>query len=213
MGTFLKKPKWLCGFWAADLGTGLLCYILGGCPVLLGLLFGLQFVSESGLDSSRPSTEIISTACCRGDGIYYADIASHGYSYNPNERSSVAYFPVYPLAARFLSSLTLLETRPALLVVSNLMLLGVFVLLSAYLRIRLPNDDRDRRRYLILSCFAVWPSTLFFRMAYTESTFILFTLVFLYGLSRKWPVLILAFLAGITSAIRPVGLGRCRDWR
>src|SRR4051794_1894803 len=38
------------------------------------------------------------------DGAWYSSIAEHGYTYRPNEMSSVAFFPAYPLAMRVVRS-------------------------------------------------------------------------------------------------------------
>jgi hypothetical protein len=44
-------------------------------------------------------------------------------------------------------------------------------------------------------------------MTYSESTFLLICLLFLLGTQRGWPLLGVAFLAGLASASRPVGVG------
>ena len=39
----------------------------------------------------------------RWDSRWYVEIAQHGYSYHPNEQSSVAFFPLYSVLMRLLS--------------------------------------------------------------------------------------------------------------
>jgi hypothetical protein len=43
-------------------------------------------------------------------------------------------------------------------------------------------------------------------MTYSESTFLLVTLLFLYAMARRWPLFGVALLAGLATAVRPVGV-------
>ena len=45
-------------------------------------------------------------ALARYDGGHYAEIVNQGYSYNPIVRSTVAFFPAYPLVGRLVMSAT-----------------------------------------------------------------------------------------------------------
>ncbi len=190
--------------WLGDFRTGFLTYLLTSIPLWLGLSFGHDFVpfNRNCPDKSAPD---FLTACSRFDGIHYASIAECGYSYEPQRRSTVAFFPAYPLAGRFVMMLTGWDARLALLVVSNLMLLGAFIVFSAYLRSRWPDADR-RSRLVVLAVFGLWPAGFFFRMAYSESTFLLVMLLVLLGMVRRWPLPILAGLSGLVTAVRPVGV-------
>ena len=189
-------------------GLGHLCaalvaYVVTSAPVCLGVLFAVDFlVDRASVDSLEPH---VLTACSRFDGIHYVEITESGYSYDSSQRSSVAFFPAYPLMGRLLARLAGWDTRLALLIVSNLFLLTAFFALSAYTGCTLAGESR-RYWLLVLAVFGLWPAGMFFRMTYSESTFLLFTLLLLWGLRRRWRLAVLAILSGLVTGVRPVGL-------
>jgi hypothetical protein len=102
-------------------------------------------------------------------------------------------------------SATGVRTEAALLLVSNVSLAVAFVLLAVYDRTR-AGPKRPATTGWTLLAFGLWPSTFFFRMAYAESLFLATALLTLIGIHRQWPRLPLAFLAGLATATRPVGV-------
>jgi hypothetical protein len=187
-----------------DFGTGLLAYLLTSVPVCLGVICGISFVP---CDRDRPNTSgpDFLTACSRFDGTHYRDIVEHGYSYDPGQRSSVAFFPLYPVTGWAAAALTGWSAGLALLVVANLMLVGAFILFAAYLRSQSPKHPAHAG-WLALALFGLWPAGFFFRMTYSESTFLAVTLLVLLGMLRRWPLVVLVLLAGLATAARPVGV-------
>jgi hypothetical protein len=190
--------------WHGDLRSGFVAYILTTIPVVVGVLFGVDFVPRDRDHPERSRPDFLS-ACSRFDGFHYNQIAEHGYFYDPDRQSDVAFFPAYPLTARLVTVATGWSAQLALLVVANLMLLGSFVVFAAYLRSRYPTATADYR-FLVLGVFGLWPAGLFFRMTYSESMFLFFTLLVLCGMVRHWPLPILAVLSGTVTAVRPVGV-------
>ena len=193
--------------WRPSLGdftSGLLTYVLTSSVVYLGVFFSIYFILANRYHP-LPSRPELLRACSRFDANHYADIVKHGYSYDPQQRSTVAFFPAYPLLGRSAVALTGWDARLALLVVSNLMLAGAFVILSAYLRSRSPQDDLPNR-FLVLALFGTWPAGFFFRMPYSESTFLFFMLLVLCGMVRRWPLPVLVLVCGCATAARPVGV-------
>jgi len=173
-------------------------------PVLLGLLFGADYLRGPGTSTGSVPRDPLE-ACFRFDAIHYLDIVKDGYEYNPKERSLVAFFPAYPLLGWWVRMLLGVSPELAALLVANITLAGAFILFAAYLRTRWPNAGRELR-ILTLALFGLWPSGLFLRMPYAESLFVLGTLAVLYGMVRRWPLLVLAVLAGGITATRPVGV-------
>lgn len=190
--------------WVEDLLAGFAAYYLTTLPVLIGLLFGAEFLRPPGVDASAPSADPI-VATIRFDAGEYLDIIHRGYSYDPNEGSLVAYFPAYPLLSRWVGKTTGLPPAEAALLVTHLALLGAFVLLARYARERWPEATAEQRG-LVLALFGLWPLGLFFRMPYAESPFLCGTLAVLYGMARGWPLTVLAVLTGFVTAVRPVGM-------
>lgn len=110
---------------------------LTGLLAALGFSFGFYYLNRAGY--GVPGESDILGAVAIFDGRWYRQIAVEGYSYDPNRRSNVAFFPVYPLLARGVIWLTGLRAEAALLVVSNLSLLVALWLLARYTR-----EDGDR---------------------------------------------------------------------
>jgi hypothetical protein len=187
-----------------DVRTGVSWFLLSTFLVGLGVSFGIGFVPSNRTKPTLPEIDVL-TACCRFDGFAYVSIVQRGYFYYPEQRSTVAYFPAYPLIGCCVVALTGWDARLALLIVSNLMLLLSFVLFSVYLRAKWPNVPANVRSSVV-GIFALWPAGFFFRMTYSESTLLFFLLIFLYGITRRWPLPVLAVLAGFVTATRPVGV-------
>src|SRR5207237_3538306 len=131
-------------------------YLLTLVPVGLGIVFGISFVPLDRDQSNTPRPDFL-TACSRFDGTHYRDIVEHGYSYDPGQRSTVAFFPLYPVSAGTTAALTGWSARTALLVVANLMLVGAFILFAGYLRSQ-PLERSARARWLTLALLGLWPA-------------------------------------------------------
>jgi hypothetical protein len=183
--------------------VGLACYYVTTFVVLAGVWFSYDFVAR------RYTFPAQFGALRRGfrswDGSKYAEIAEHGYSYDPERRSNVAFFPAYPLAARWLSWLTGWPVDVSLLVVAHACLLGAFVLLDAYVRRRSPPDDTKHADFVLLA-LGLWPTGMFFRMAYSESLFLLLAIAAMYAMERGARPIWVALITGLATASRPVGV-------
>jgi hypothetical protein len=138
------------------------------------------------------------------DGQWYKKIAAAGYEYHPLGQSSVVFFPVYPLLGRGVSVLTGLGPGPSLLLVSNALLLATLVLVSRYAEVVFGGDGTGQ--YALLA-FCLLPTSFFLRMAYSESTFLFFATLALFGMRRGWDPFAIAFIVGLVTATRPVGVG------
>ena len=144
------------------------------------------------------------TVYANWDGQSYKTIASDGY--DANARFRFAFFPAYPLLGRTLAWLVGIRPEVALLVVSNGCLLALFCVTARYLALRHPEASPEQAGYVLLAIGLV-PTTFFFRMAYSESLFLLLTALVLYAMARGWPLLVIAGLVGAATATRPVGVG------
>lgn len=187
--------------WPADIVTGFAVYILTSLPVFLGVMIGTtpEVIARQG------PVEDFLHGFCHFDGSYFESIMDRGYWYDPAHSSAVAFFPAYPVSAGWVRRVTGWSTRFALVATANAALALTFVVLAAYLRIRFPTEPLATR-LTILTLVGLWPAGLFFRMAYSESLFLLAESLLLYGLARRWPIGVLAFIAGAATGIRPVGV-------
>ncbi len=192
----------MAAWWSKPLPLGLLLYALTSGIVVLGASFGHQFIAPPGETPGQSFHEKFSAY----DGGWYKWIAANGYQYDPKQQSSTAFFPLYPLLGAGMMRLTDLGATWALLIVSHACLAAAFVVAAIYLRGRRPEPDRSTVSLTLLT-LGLMPATFFFRMTYSESVFLLLTLLFLLGIQRNWPLPVVALIAGLTTASRPVGVG------
>jgi len=139
------------------------------------------------------------------DGKWYKQIATEGYRYNPESRSNVAFFPVYPLIARGVIAVSGARAEAALLIVSHLSLLAALALLAFYVRRRHAAAPCELPDYTLLAA-ALFPTSCFFRFAYSESTFLLLAVLGMYAMLRRWRLGSIAAIVGLATAARPVGV-------
>jgi hypothetical protein len=185
-----------------DLFVGFAYYVLTGMVVLLGVFFGSDAVIHRG--AARKPPDLVSD-CVRFDGWQYHSIAQNGYEYDPAKRSTVAFFPAYPLLTSGLSSVSGLRIQDSLLIVSNAFLVLSFGLLACYARLKADPEWPAQIGWTLLA-FGVWPSAFFLRMALAKSVFMAAALAVLIGVCRGWPLLLTAAFAGMATAARPVGV-------
>jgi hypothetical protein len=178
--------------------------LLTGIVVLLGAVFGHACVTPS-FESPRQGNWDFVSGLAAWDGDWYARILSNGYDYDEDRASNVAFFPAFPLVASILTAVTGMRAELALVLVSNSFFCLAFVLLAKYWNARFGTDVSHSRDFVLLS-FGLFPTTFYFRMAYTESMFVCLAIAALYGMYRKWPLAIIAPLIGVATATRAVGV-------
>jgi hypothetical protein len=189
--------------WRRCFALGAGCYLLTTAVVVVGVLLGQSLLKPG--KHRRPERHDAVAAFAAWDGDWYGRIAGDGYDFDPSGRSRVAFLPVYPMLGRLLARLTGLDPLLSLLLISHLSLAAAFGVAAAYLRQRLPDAPEGSTDYVLLS-MGLFPPTLFFRMAYTESLFLLLMILVLYGTIRQWPLLVLAPLVGLATGTRVAGL-------
>lgn len=141
----------------------------------------------------------------RWDAWEFLEIVQSGYGYDPGRPSSVAFFPGYPLVAQAVGWPSGLSSEAALMLVSQGCLCAVFLLLPGYLRLRSAAEMPVDSLLVVLAC-GLWPTSFFWRMPYSESLFLLWLLLVMLGVKKRWPVFVVAILAGCASGTRAVGL-------
>jgi hypothetical protein len=169
----------------------------------LGVVWGLHSVALAG--RPVPACDSWASFMARWDGQHYGQIAVEGYSFDPDRPSNITFLPAYPLLARLVIWTTGWDAEAVLVALSHSCLAGTFVLLTAYASGRKSTKNANRIEYVLLA-FGLWPTGCFFRMAYSESLFVLLTILALYGMQRRWSPLSLALIVGFASAARPVGV-------
>jgi hypothetical protein len=180
-------------------------YLATTTIVIMGVFAQTSARRETGQPGARDVESVLQRCSMFGDGYHFVEIASRGYSYHPEARSSVAFFPVFPLTGRFVAALTGLKPEIALLLASNGLLLGAFILLWLYARRRYGDAPADVPGYALLA-FGLFPTTFFFRMNYSESSFLFFAILTMLAIQRRWPLAVIALIAGLATATHPVGI-------
>lgn len=126
------------------------------------------------------------------DGFWYGLIAEQGYGYHP---ATSAFWPLYPWAMSFLSHLLAISVESAGLLISNAAFFVALVVLRDL--VRAEAGDAVARRTLWLLAF--FPTAFYFSAVYTESLFLLFSvLCFWWARGERWAR---AGLVGILAAL------------
>jgi len=119
------------------------------------------------------------------DALWYAKIVAHGYEYTPGAQSSVAFFPLLPMAIYALRAITGSGTALAGFLITNTCLFVSAVLLRRIVLLDFPVPSRvpERAVWFLLLC----PMTFFHSAIYTESPFLIFSLgAILFARKRLW---------------------------
>ncbi len=184
-------------------GSGL-CYMTS-LIVIVGVVFAVELVPLHREHRGAKTRVDLLSAFAAWDGEWYVRITSAGYNYDPQRPSAVAFFPLYPSLAGSIVYLTGMRPEWALLLVSHAALVAVFVLLAAYVQQRFPTAGPDLAAWTLLA-FGLFPTTFWFRMTYSESTFLLLAVLALYGMQRGWRPVLVAVVVGLATASRSVAV-------
>ncbi|MEZ6125647.1 MAG: hypothetical protein R3C49_21085 [Planctomycetaceae bacterium] len=182
--------------------TGGLVYAFSNLPVILGVCLG-YFAMRPGRQIPYGEDSLL-LRFAAWDGGQFMTIMEHGYSFRADQVSNVALFPGYPTLALGLQQLTGISSVTALLVTAHLCLCAAFIVWHRYLTIRFP--EQPATAFLGVAALALFPTSFYLRMAYSESLFVLLAATVLLGLHRRWPVTVVAFLVGAAVSVRLVGI-------
>ena len=131
----------------------------------------------------------------RYDTGHFQNIAWSGYVPTPDGRSDIAYFPVYPLLMRWVGEM--FGHHHAIYYMAGILISWVcFILamIALYYLARLDLPHRRAERAVLL--IAIFPFSFFYGVAYSESTFLLFTVLAFYLFrTRRW------LMAGLCGAV------------
>jgi hypothetical protein len=146
------------------------------------------------------------------DSGWYEPIARDGYRYYVDSRSNIAFFPGYPMLMRLAGQL-FPHGYEQFYFGGILVSWTCFVLAMAALyylaRLDLPRPLASRAVLLT----AVFPFSFFFGVVYSESTFLLFTVLAFYGFrTRRWFVGGLCASVAIATRVPGILMMPCLAW-
>ena len=167
------------------------------------LLRYLAYVSVS----AQPSPRGFVDAMCVWDCYWYGDIVAHGYQAYPETLNfggpagiaNWAFFPLYPLLIAAIGKL--IAASPAVLgaIVSPLLTLGAA--LASW-----PLFNGDRRAYVLFAALLlVGPFSFYFAILYSESLFLLLTVLAFVALGRR-NYIAAGVMGTLLAATRTVGV-------
>jgi hypothetical protein len=168
--------------------------------LVAGALTAIPLAHDGATWTDRPILDVLTGS----DAIYYLGIASEGYHQAP-VRLGVYYdwvfFPLYPMAVRAASILTLGDVAMAGVLVSNLAFLGALFALYALSVRHLGHAVAVRAAGFV----ALAPGAVAFAMVYSESLFLLVAVgAFLTAERGRWPLT--GVLYGLASLTRLPGV-------
>ena len=149
--------------------------------------------------TEKPSVGIIFSMWSNFDGLHYLDLAQFGYGYQHKTDMDYAFFPVYPWTVR---TFNLFGNYLA----SGLFLSHVYLILALYFLYRLTALDFTKKvSRLTIMVILLFPTAFFFGSVYTESLFLLLTVLTFY-LIRRQHFFLACVVAAIASATRITGI-------
>lgn len=189
-------------WWAASLRSGRAAIwpFVVSRAVVLGALLLARFVVTEVKPRSHAALAAAHAGLLGWDANWYRRIAELGYG--PAGRTSVRFFPLYPLLARGLSALPAISTDAALLLIANL---AGFLALALIYRLALLETGDEATAARSAWWLAMFPVAFVLSMGYADSLLLLTSLAMFLALrSGRFA---LAAVAGILAgACRPVGL-------
>ncbi len=172
-------------------------------PIEVFIVTRIIFLVLAALSYGAPMQDNADTSVwTRWDGGWYYTIAADGYWYLAEGQSNIAFFPVFPLLMRAAGVVTG-DIIAAGVLITHAALLGSLITAYALMRYEVPDDPDAAERLVLYLAFA--PTAFFFSTVYTESLFLLLSLIAVYAARRGWWTLGIA-AAIVLSATRVVGV-------
>lgn len=199
----MNEPRRLANRWPWVMPglRGLCVYYLTTLLVACAFLAGLNLVRDP---AAEPRRRNLIDALALRDGGAYKSIVEQGYTFDKERQSNVAFFPLYPILAWCVRFAFGIRTEVALAVVSNACFAASCAWLACYARDRGITDKGAAECSVVV--MALFPAGCFFRLAFSESTFLLISIAVLYAIQRRRAWYVVALLVGAGTAARPVGV-------
>ena len=185
--SFLRRYRYPIAVWA---GSRALTFLAIG---MLGWV-----------DRARGSAnlaDVFARPLSQWDGIWYLQIAEHGYDPTLGHGNSPAFFPLYPMLVGAAHVLVPLSTASVGVLVSTLLLLPALMLLY---RLTLERFDEAIAHRTVLY-LAISPMSFVFSAVYTESLALLL-IVLTFFLMERGRVLAACSVGALAVLARPVGI-------
>ena len=176
-------------------------------PLAIGVLsrvFTFVVVGAIGLTRREDGTSVLDALLDpfgKWDGIWYQRIADYGYDPTVAHGNGVAFSPLYPLMVREVANTLSITYVAAGVLISTVCFLIAIVLLHGLIARR--SGERVARTAVWLTAF--FPVAYLFSSVYTESLYLLLTVLAFVLIERGW-VLGSSVVGALTVLARPQGI-------
>ncbi|MCX6392343.1 MAG: mannosyltransferase family protein [Actinobacteria bacterium] len=176
-------------------------------PLAIGVLsrvFSFVVVGAIGLARREDGASVLDAMLDpfgKWDGIWYQRIADYGYDPTVAHGNGVAFSPLYPLMVREVASALSITYLAAGVLISTVCFLVALVLLHGLIARR--SGERVARTAVWLTAF--FPVAYLFSSVYTESLYLLLTVLAFVLIERGW-VLGSSVVGALTVLARPQGI-------
>lgn len=163
-----------------------------------------DLITPSGQAIGRGFTTDVTETMVRYDGFQYTHIAESGYT----NTSYTAFFPLYPLLIRMVTALSGLSYQIVGLLLSWVLIIPMAIMIFKWAKLESKKLKIKVNPYLLLGLLAIFPTSFYLALAYTETLFILLTVsaLYFYRSERYFVALLFALLS---SATRTQGVILC----
>src|SRR5437868_6855072 len=200
-GTSIEQPGWRAGLalWGQAAVAVLPAFLLTRFIFLLLTYFGSVLFTVPNYSYQVVPLSSVLRSWYHWDVISFENIATRGYMY----RDNAAFFPLYPLLEREVSSLLHIYTNVFLagMLITNLAFLGTLIVLYRFVEVEFDRETAKRTALYL----AIFPTALFFFAAYNESLFLFFVLISFYAM-RQGSWWIAGLFGGLATLTRSLGL-------
>lgn len=194
---------WLASPDARWLTVPLLAFLLTRLVVFAAAYSTDYLVGDNLPDYARANADQgLLSAWYRWDTEWYIRLVDEGYSYTPGQKSTIHFFPLYPLLMMAVRPLVGGNAMVAGLLLSNVLFLAALILLYRLVILLLNNQVVARNTVFYIAAF---PTAFFFSAVYRESLhLLLFVGAAYFALQRRW--LLASLCVGLGSALRLPGV-------
>lgn len=158
-------------------------------------IFLVSFLTNLLFIKSNPAQPFINSFA-NWDGVYYLQIAEFGYLKN----SDYAFFPIYPIFIKFVSLFT------GSYLFSGVLVSIVSLIISLIFFEKLTSKEGIRISKKVVLFLLFFPTSFYFLAVYSESTFLMFTVLSFYFLKQEKFFLTTIF-ASLAIGTKILGLG------
>lgn len=175
-------------------------FLITRVALMLVAYFAAQIIPAKQGILQIPSLQSFLDPWTRWDGEWYKSIVDGGYIYNAAGEGNVHFFPLYPILT-WIVKLFIGNTYLSGGLLSNACLFFSLALMYKFVKEKFESKTAMRAVFYL----AVFPTSFFFSAVYSESLFLLLSLLVFYFIEKKqW--LPSSIFASLASATRPVGM-------